>query len=255
MIGLPKLDDKDAKASDGKPFAGRVDQRELDGTEETDPPMRELRGRFEAHIGKHADSCGIEVFAAWLQAPHKAPHNPKALADSICEERAKDLAPLLSRPGTSHHHSGDGLVWRFGRSSQKGQENWKALDDAIAKGGAATLYGPAEQVGGVNSWFTTGKHVVVCLAIGREKVEEKIREFHIVFDPDVRATAATCALWGDLIAKHVPPDASLSDVEPKTRYLILHTMIFGQGNGRFGPVVRKYYPDKQRLLGKIGRNM
>ena len=84
IIGLPKLDDKDGKASDGKPFAGRIDQRELDGTEVTDPPMLELRGRFEAHIGKHADSCGIEVFATWLQAPHKAPHNPKSLSDSIC---------------------------------------------------------------------------------------------------------------------------------------------------------------------------
>ena len=147
------------------------------------------------------------------------------------------------------------MVWRFGRSQQKGQENWKVLDAAIAKGGAATLYGPAEQVGGVKSWFTTGKHVVVCLAIGTEMFENKMREFHIVFDPDVRATEVSQALWAELIAKHVPPDASLSDVEPKTRYLVLHTMIFGQGNDRFGPVVRKYYPDKQRLLGKMGRKI
>lgn len=251
MIGLSKLDDKDGKASDGKPFAGRIDQRELDGTEVTDPPMLELRGRFDAHIGKHADSCGIQDFAAWLQAPFK----PKSLADCRCEERAQELAPLLSRPASTHHHSGDGLVSRFGRSAQKGQENWRALDAAIANGGAATLYGPAEQVGGVKSNFTTGKHVVVCLAIGREMVEERMREFHIVFDPDVRATEASRALWDQLIAKHVPPDVDLSDVEPKTRYLILHTMIFGQGNDRFGPVVRKYYPDKQRLLGKVGRNI
>lgn len=167
-----------------------MQQKQIKEGGKTAVGLHAIRQLFETQLGA-SHKCSFDTLKFWLQAPVL----PTGKADSDCERRAANLAPLLSRspkpylrPNLSAKILGD--------SSH--QKRWELIDAAVTEGRVVYLYGPAPEVGSMSSVFRdVGHHVVLLLSPGIEGKEEK---YYVGFDPDISATEMSKNLWVRLIA-------------------------------------------------------
>lgn len=221
-----------------------MEQKQIKGNGNSAVFLSEVRQRFERALGE-SDACTFLVLTKWLQAPV----SNDGKADSNCGERAKDLAPLLkgSDIAGEAYEPSSGLSSNIGSPYPK---KWELLENRLKEGRVAILKGPAGEVGGPRSVFEKGFHVVLFLSTGNE---DRTRKCYVGFDPDISATDDSRKLWGELVNENNTTNAGVRNLEPIRLYQITKTMILGRGNAGVGPLIRKYYPDREKGLGKIAR--
>ncbi|MBC3840580.1 hypothetical protein GXW82_10880 [Streptacidiphilus sp. 4-A2] len=84
------------------------------------------------------------------------------MMDNNCQRRAKEVGALLS-PGK------EGLFTPADLGSVLSPpKTWAGIDTALKSERAVYVNGPAGHVGGAMSNFTTGFHVIVFLAVGKD---------------------------------------------------------------------------------------
>lgn len=82
------------------------------------------------------------------------------------------------------------------------------------------------------------------------------RRFYVVFDPDVWATAQSSATWNALIEREdIKINELKKDLPYAALYKIMRAMILGEKPDKFGPLIRKYYPDTKSAMKGINRNL
>ncbi len=207
-----------------------------------------IRQKFAAALGP--SDLEFSVLNRWLQAPVSKAGTP----DKDCEIRAKKLAPLLNRTGNPYEAS-LAVDMAYGTSFQ---QKWAHVDKTLAAGTVVILKGPAGAVGGQKSVFQDGFHVVLLLDVRLEAnkskptyVGEKRRPCYVGFDPDISATEESQRLWDKLVKESGSSNDKLESLEKSKLSVILRKMIFGEGIAGVGPLIRKYYPDRSKGLGKI----
>lgn len=223
----------------------RIKQLPITGAEVTKPPLNEIRDKFREKIGTEI-SFSLAKFSQWLQGPTMA----TGATDGDCEQRAGALAPRLCKDGTIHFAGGQNLANNLGATLE---EKWKSIDRYLEKSAVVTMKGTAVQFGGEKSNFSSGKHVVIFVGFGKDVgVNGKEEEFYIAFDPDVFATTDCRSLWTTLLQRHETQQEKFPNLSAQKLFAILTGMLFGEDGGPgFGPVFRKYYPNKQERMQNL----
>lgn len=217
-----------------------IEQKSIKDGGKTAVSLGALRKLFTDALGA-PESCSIEMLKDWLQAPVW----DDGKADSNCEVRARKLAPLLNRTGQPYSPSLETAVG--GTTFQK---KWELLDTKLNGGTVAVIKGPAEHVGGTESIFKKGFHALLFLCTG---VDKKGNPFYVGFDPDISATEESRELWDKLVKQHQTVNKEVKNLEPEKLHQMITTMILGESGTGFGPLIRKYYPDRSKGFPKITR--
>ena len=220
----------------------RIEQKQIKGTGNTAISLNVIRQQFEKSLGEYP-ACTFLVLNQWLQAPV----SDTGKSDCECEKRAKDLAPLLNRHTEAAYSPSSGLSSTIGKPFQ---EKWDLVDESLKKGRISIIKGAAEQIGGQDSVFKHGHHVVLFLSTG---AEERTRKCYVGFDPDISATKESQNLWDKLVKDNETENKKVKNLESAQLYHMVRTMILGEGASGVGPLIRKYYPDREKGLDKIQR--
>ncbi|MFE5766929.1 hypothetical protein ACFQ7O_00950 [Streptomyces sp. NPDC056485] len=217
-----------------------IEQAYVQADDKPTPSLKEIRDRIAKAVDATEGSTGFKRLASWLQMPVDSAFGK--MMDSNCQARAKAVGALLS-PGK------DGLFTPADLGSVlSAQAAWTGIDTALKAERAVYVNGPAEHVGGAKSKFTTGFHVIVFLAVGKEADD---RVYYLGLDPDVSATAESRAAWKALVAGE--PETKPEEFTAAKSLEVVKSMILGDKEGGFGPLVRKYYVDTTAKFPKINR--
>ncbi|MFJ7209633.1 hypothetical protein ACIQWR_39640 [Streptomyces sp. NPDC098789] len=216
-----------------------IEQAYVQAGDKPTPALKDIRDRIAKAIDETAGSTGLERLRCWLQMPVDSAFGK--MMDSNCQGRAKEVGALLS-PGK------DGLFTPGDLGSVlSASAAWAGIDTALKSERAVYVNGPADHVGGAKSKFTTGFHVIVFLAVGKDADE---RVYYLGLDPDVSATPESRAAWKALVAGE--SETKPEDFTAVKSLGVVTSMILGEESG-FGPLVRKYYVDTTAKFPKIKR--
>jgi hypothetical protein len=224
----------------------RIEQELIEPGSAIERNLAGVRGRFVAKLGQPLQ-CEFEKFKEWLQAYVE----PGGKLLGGCGNRAKALAPLLTRDGET-----SGVLTSMLKTPGKTiEEKWAAVETALNKGKALVIEGRGTEVSGDKSNFANFAtfHAFVLLQVIEDGEKKK---WFIGFDPDVSATTGTRDLWSSLIrAAFKTEDVELGkwneqvkDLDRDKLHEILTTMILGATAGGFGPLVRRYAIDMTKGL-------
>ncbi|MFF3019411.1 hypothetical protein [Streptomyces sp. NPDC057939] len=204
------------------------------------PALGDIRDRIANAVDATKGSTGLERLVCWLQMPVDSSFGK--MKDSNCQGRAKGIGALLSPEK-------DGLFTPADLGSVlSAPAAWAGIDTALKAERAVYVNGPAEHVGGAKSKFTSGFHVIVFLAVGKDADD---RVYYLGLDPDVSATAESREAWTGLVAGE--PETKPEDFTAAKSLGVVKSMILGAEEGGFGPLVRKYYVDTTAKFPKINR--
>jgi len=215
----------------------RIEQKQLEGGEVTQPKLADLRTLFQQRLPKEKDTA-LKDLEDWLQCPNYG---------GDCEQRATALASKLS-PSDSKvkPKAPDFTDARFSSLSDKWTSVKKSLDINVP----VIVKGLDTFIGGDQSSFKSGAshHVVLFLAYGKDGVGGG--EYFVGFDPDVKATAATWAAWEALGGPVKGPPLGL-DAAKLNKFI--SDMVVATSGQVLGTLFRKYYVDQSKVFPKIDR--
>lgn len=204
------------------------------------PALKDIRERISKAVDATEGSTGLKRLACWLQMPVDSTFGK--MMDSNCQARAKEVGALLS-PGTGGLFTPADLGSVLSPSAA-----WNGIDAALKAERAVYVNGPADHVGGARSKFTSGFHVIVFLAVGEDSDESV---YYLGLDPDVSATEESRAAWKALVAGE--PETKPEEFTAAKSLGVVKSMILGDEEGGFGPLVRKYYVNTTAKFPKIKR--
>jgi hypothetical protein len=242
-------------------MAERIEQLQLNGGENTNPTLTKLRALFDKKIREGETT--VDGLTDWLQCPG---------TDNNCQTRAQGLERRLWPEGSIQLGPGGKELTAKGnpevfvmQSQVPGQ--WRVVKKKLDFGVPVLVKGPATVVGGDESNFKSGFHVVLFLAYGKDGKEGPEDgkkgpkddkngskdgqngteyEYFVVFDPDISATAATWEAWKSLGS---PDIERLKKLSPEELRKITFKMVLGGSEQGLGTLFRKYYVDQSRVLG------
>ncbi|MFF7296480.1 hypothetical protein [Streptomyces sp. NPDC008265] len=217
-----------------------IEQAYVQAGDKPAPALKEIRDRIAKAVDATEGSTGLERLACWLQMPVDSGFGK--MMDSNCQGRAKKVGALLSP-------TKEGLFTPADLGSVlSASAAWAGIDIALKAERAVYVNGPADHVGGTTSKFTSGFHVIVFLAVGKDADD---RVYYLGLDPDVSATTESRAAWQALVAGE--PETKPEEFTPAKSLGVVRSMILGDEEGGFGPLVRKYYVDTTAKFPKIKR--
>ncbi|MFE2527223.1 hypothetical protein ACFXEL_23575 [Streptomyces sp. NPDC059382] len=217
-----------------------IEQAYVQAGDKPTPALKDIRDRIAKAVDATEGSTGLKRLACWLQMPVDSAFGK--MMDSNCQGRAKEVGALLS-PGK------DGLFTPADLGSVlSASAAWAGIDTALKSERAVYVNGPAEHVGGVKSKFTSGFHVIVFLAVGKDADD---RIYYLGLDPDVSATAESRVVWTALVAGET--ETKPEEFTAAKSLGVVKSMILGDEEGGFGPLVRKYYVNTTAKFPKINR--
>jgi hypothetical protein len=204
------------------------------------PPLKDIKDRIATAVDSTEGSTGFERLTCWLQVPCDSAFGK--MMDRDCMPRAKKVGALLS-PGKG------GLFTPADLGSMLNPSvTWAGIDTALKAGRAVYVNGPAEHVGGDKSTFTTGFHAIVFLAVG---VLPDGNVYYLGFDPDVSATTESREVWEAWVAGD--PERKPEDFTADESLGAVKSLMLGDEEDGFGPLVRKYYVITTDKFPKINR--
>ncbi|GLV87473.1 hypothetical protein Slala03_71620 [Streptomyces lavendulae subsp. lavendulae] len=216
-----------------------IKQAYVQAGDKPEPALKEIKDRIATAVDATEGSTGLKRLACWLQMPVDSAFGK--MMDSNCQARAKEVGALLSGK--------DGLFTPADLGSVlSAPAAWTGIDKALKAGSAVYVNGPADHVGGAQSKFTSGFHVIVFLAVGKD-ADGSV--YYLGLDPDVSATAESRAAWKALVAGE--PETKPEEFTPAKSLGVVKSMILGDGDTAFGPLLRKYYVDTTAKFPKIKR--
>ncbi|MFJ4714313.1 hypothetical protein [Streptomyces sp. NPDC088785] len=204
------------------------------------PGLKDIRDRIAKAVDATEGGTGIERLSCWLQMPVDATFGK--MKDSNCQGRAKAIGALLS-PGKGGLFTPADLG-----SVMSAPAAWAGIDTALKAERAVYVNGPAEHVGGARSKFTSGFHVIVFLAVGKDADDHV---YYLGLDPDVSATVESRAAWTTLVGGE--PGTKPEEFTTARSLEVVKSMLLGDEEGGFGPQVRKYYVDTTAKFPRINR--
>lgn len=228
-----------------------MDQKPIKGTGHTALSLNEIRQKFESALGP-ASECTFLVLKDWLQAPV----SDTGLADNLCDQRAHALAKRLNRNNKEPFEPK--LIVALGSATF--EKKWEEVDRHLLDNTIVILKGPAKAVGGTASVFKQSYHAMLLLSVrleGAGKTGDKAgrkRSCYVGFDPDISATQESRDLWGKLVGECQTTNSGVKNLTAAQLSRIVKTMILGEGTTGVGPLIRKYYPDRTKGVGKVDRN-
>ncbi|MFB6894553.1 hypothetical protein ACFCX4_35250 [Kitasatospora sp. NPDC056327] len=220
-----------------------IPQAYVQAGDRTAPSIQTVRARISQAVGT-TPGTAVERLKVWLQMPTDATF--KDMIDNNCKPRAEKLGEWLS--------PGDKGLLKPSLASKVGLEGrWSALARGLEADRAVLVDGAANHVGGPESKFRNdegrGFHVILFLANGLEQPSG--REYFLGFDPDVSATTEARNAWLSLGIGTTLVDAQNFDAVRTDQ--VINTMILGDGQDVFGPLVRKYYVDRTAVFPPVKR--
>ncbi|MER5883693.1 hypothetical protein ABT160_07680 [Streptomyces sp. NPDC001941] len=216
-----------------------IRQAYVQAGDEPTPALKDIRDRIATAVDA-TDGSGLERLTCWLQMPVDSSFGK--MMDSDCQGRGNRIGGLLSPAKGGLFKPADlGSVLVASAA-------WAGIDKALKAGSAVFVNGPAEHVGGATSKFTSGFHVIVFLAVGKD-TDESV--YYLGLDPDVSATTESRKAWETLVSGK--PETKPADFTPAKSLGVVRTMILGDAESGFGPLVRKYYVDTTAKFPKIKR--
>ncbi|MFI8266283.1 MULTISPECIES: hypothetical protein [unclassified Streptomyces] len=218
-----------------------IKQAYVQADDKPTPALGDVRDRIATKVAATEGSTGLKRLACWLQMPVDSTF--KKMMDADCKERAKSVGTLLSGEGGLFTPADLGSVISAPAA-------WAGIDKALKAGSAVYVNGPADHVGGAQSQFTTGFHVIVFLAVGKD-ADGSV--YYLGLDPDVSATTESREAWKTLV-KGEPETKPEEFTAPKSLGVVT-SMILGEGDTGFGPLVRKYYVDTTAKFPRIKRGV
>ncbi|MFH9044324.1 hypothetical protein ACH4FA_34010 [Streptomyces sp. NPDC017966] len=205
------------------------------------PALKDIKDRITTAVYSTQGSTGLERLKWWLQVPRDSAFEAKMM-DSDCMPRAERVGALLS-PGKGGLFTPADLGSVLNPSA-----TWAGIDTALKAGRAVYVNGPAGHVGGAESKFTTGFHVIVFLAVGKD-ADGNV--YYLGFDPDVSATTESREAWKALVAGD--PEKKPEDFTADESLGVVKSLMLGDEEGSFGPLVRKYYVTTTAKFPRINR--
>ncbi|MFJ3902803.1 hypothetical protein [Streptomyces sp. NPDC090025] len=217
-----------------------IEQAYVQADDKPTPTLKDIRDRISKAVDATKDDEGIDRLKCWLQMPVDASF--KKMIDSKCQDRATRVGGLLS-PGKS------GLFTPADLGSVLVPATaWAGIDDALKAERAVYVNGPAGHVGGGQSNFKVGFHVIVFLAVGKDTDD---RVYYLGLDPDTSATTESRKAWEALVAGK--PETKPEEFTAVKSLGVIKSMILGDAGTGFGPLVRKYYVDTTVKFPRITR--
>ncbi|WP_424213750.1 hypothetical protein ACN20G_17655 [Streptomyces sp. BI20] len=212
-----------------------IKQAYVQADDKPSPALKDVRDRIATAVAATTGATGLKRLAYWLQVPETSEF--KKMLDSNCHGRAEAIGGVLS--------SGEagGLLTPADLGSVSSPAvTWAAIDTGLKAGRAVYVKGPAGHVGGGVSRFAIGFHVIVFLAVGKESDGTV---YYLGLDPDVSATTESRDAWKALVKAPVEGGAEVKPAEftVEAGLAAVKTLILGDGDSGFGPLVRKYYVD------------
>jgi hypothetical protein len=213
-----------------------IEQAYVQAGDVTTPASATLRARISQAVDDTVADTVLDRLKVWLQMPTNSLF--VGMLDKLCEERAKNVGDRLS-------HDTGGLYNPADLSAALDiAAKWTGISNILHGDRVVTVKGPTGHVGGAKSMFNntegTGFHVIVLLATGQEPGG---RHFFLGFDPDVSATTECRHTWIPFALGGGGTVAKVSAFTDAQCTRVIKTMILGDSQDGFGPLVRKYYVD------------
>ncbi|WP_327302250.1 hypothetical protein OG730_00825 [Streptomyces sp. NBC_01298] len=217
-----------------------IEQAHVQAGDKPTPALKDIRDRIATAVGETEGGTGLKRLTCWLQMPVDSAFGK--MMDVNCQERAKVVGALLS-PGEGRLFTPADLGSVINASAA-----WTGIDTALKSERAVYVNGPASHVGGAESNFKSGFHVIVFLAVGKDADD---RVYYLGLDPDVSATTESRAAWKALVSGE--PETKPEEFTPAKSLGVVKSMILGDKDAGFGPLVRKYYVDTTAKFPRIKR--